>query len=161
MIRNPLSLLSSFSPLFHEIQEESTKRNRVQRVKRGGKSGKHNHLFRTSHHVLSSSHRPVIYSPNSPSKSYDGTKKSVPVIAVLKSSKRSVLPAGLPINIFSNIRRVVLNVLAYPIKYVPYSPFEVLANGILARTIFRSSPILGSQHYAHSPASLRPTAPHH
>ncbi len=48
----------------------------------------------------------------SPSISYDGAKKRVPVIAVLKSNKRSVLPTGLPINICSNIWRVVLNVLA-------------------------------------------------
>ena len=42
----------------------------------------------------------------------DGTKKRVPVIGVLKSSRRSVLPTGSPTNIFSSIRRVVLNVLA-------------------------------------------------
>ena len=52
------------------------------------------------------------YPPRSSSMSRVGTKNSVPVTAVLKSRRRSVLPTGSPTNMFSSIFRVVPNVPA-------------------------------------------------
>ena len=52
-----LSHSSHFFPFISWNSEESTKRNRVQRVKRGGKSEKHNRLFSISHRIFKSTHQ--------------------------------------------------------------------------------------------------------